>query len=131
MKTLGVMVALLAAQAGAQPKTLKDFLANADEQNVDRRISLEQRQRAEAEFRAAWTGLLPSLAASATWTHNQFEAVANFPNPATGMVTKPPTPVAKPPTPAPATCLRITALIAASVEPVVSRAFSATTKAES
>lgn len=88
MKTLGVVVALLAAQAGAQPKTLKEFLANADEQNVDRRISLEQRQRSEAEFRAAWTALFPSLSASGTWTHNQFEAVANFPNPATGMVTK-------------------------------------------
>lgn len=88
MKTLAVVMGLVAAQSFAQPKTLKDFLASADEQNVDRRISLEQRQRAEAEFRAAWTGLLPSLAASATWTHNQFEAVANFPNPATGMVTK-------------------------------------------
>ncbi|MBM4779217.1 MAG: TolC family protein [Archangiaceae bacterium] len=88
MKTLAVGMGLVAAQAAAQPKTLKDFLASADEQNVDRRISLEQRQRAEAEFRAAWTGLLPSLSASATWTHNQFEAVANFPNPATGAVTK-------------------------------------------
>lgn len=88
MKTLGVMVLLLAAQAGAQPKTLKEFLANADEQNVDRRVSLEQRQRSEAEFRAAWTALFPSVAATATWTHNQFEAVANFPNPATGMVSR-------------------------------------------
>ncbi|MBL8922956.1 MAG: TolC family protein [Myxococcaceae bacterium] len=88
MKTLGVVVALVAAQAGAQPKSLQEFLANADEQNVDRRLSLEQRQRSEAEFRAAWTALFPSLTASATWTHNQFEAVANFPNPATGMVNK-------------------------------------------
>lgn len=88
MRALSVVLVVAASQAVAQPKTLKEFLASADEQNVDRRISLEQRQRAEAEFRAAWTGLLPSLSASATWTHNQFEAVANFPNPATGMVSK-------------------------------------------
>ena len=87
MKTAALMM-MVASVAVAQPKTLKDFLASADEQNIDRRISLEQRQRAEAEFRAAWTSLLPSLSASATWTHNQFEAVANFPNPATGAVTK-------------------------------------------
>ncbi|MDP1921252.1 MAG: TolC family protein [Myxococcales bacterium] len=88
MKTAAVMMVVMASVAVAQPKTLKEFLASADEQNIDRRISLEQRQRAEAEFRAAWTSLLPSLSASATWTHNQFEAVANFPNPATGVVTK-------------------------------------------
>jgi outer membrane protein TolC len=88
VKTVVWVMGLVASAAVAQPKTLKDFLASADEQNVDRRISLEQRQRAEAEFRVAWTSLLPSLSASATWTHNQFEAVANFPNPATGAVTK-------------------------------------------
>ncbi|MBE2251454.1 MAG: TolC family protein [Myxococcus sp.] len=88
MRTMTWVVLVAASQAVAQPKTLKDFLASADEQNLERRISLEQRQRAEAEFRAAWSGLLPSLSASATWTHNQFEAVANFPNPATGAVTK-------------------------------------------
>jgi outer membrane protein TolC len=89
VSALGVVVMLVATQAGAaQQKTLKDFLASADEQNIDRRISLEQRQRAEAEFRAAWMSLFPSLSASASWTHNQYEAVANFPNPATGQVTK-------------------------------------------
>ena len=88
MKTLCIALVALAAPALAQPKTLKEFLAEADEQNVDRRVSLEQRQRAEAEFRAAWTGLLPTLSASATWTHNQFEAIANFPNPQTGEVSR-------------------------------------------
>lgn len=88
MKTLWVVVVALAGQAFGQPATLKDFLASADEQNVDRRISLAQRERAEAEFRAAWTGLLPSLTASVAWTNNQFEAIANFPNPATGVVTR-------------------------------------------
>ncbi|MDP3505601.1 MAG: TolC family protein [Myxococcales bacterium] len=88
MKTVALSMVVLASVAAAQPKTLKDFLASADEQNVDRRISLEQRQRAEAEFRAAWTGLLPALSASAAWTNNQFEAIANFPNPATGVVTR-------------------------------------------
>jgi len=88
VKTVTVVVSLVAAQALAQPKTLEDFLSAADERNVDRRISLEQRQKAEADFRAAWTALLPTLTASASWTHNQYEASANFPNPATGMVTK-------------------------------------------
>ncbi len=82
------LAGLWSSPAFAQTKTLKDFLAAADEKNVDRRISLEQRQRAEAEFRAAWAALLPSLSASATWTNNQYEASANFPNPATGVVTK-------------------------------------------
>lgn len=88
MKTLTMAACLFSLAALAQPKSLEDFLASADEQNLDRRISLEQRQKAEADFRAAWTGLLPTLTASATWTHNQFEASANFPNPATGAVTK-------------------------------------------
>jgi outer membrane protein len=88
MKTLTMAVGLFSLAAWAQPKSLEEFLASADEQNLDRRISLEQRQKAEADFRAAWTGLLPTLTASATWTHNQFEASANFPNPATGVVTK-------------------------------------------
>lgn len=88
MKTVMVVVALVAGQVLAQPKTLEDFLAAADERNVDRRISLEQRQKAEADFRAAWSALLPSITATASWTHNQYEASANFPNPATGMVTK-------------------------------------------
>jgi outer membrane protein len=88
VKTLLVTLAVLAGPALAQSKTLKDVLEAADEQNVDRRVSLEQRQRAEAEFRAAWTGLLPSLSAGATWTHNQFEAIANFPNPQTGQVSR-------------------------------------------
>ncbi len=70
---------MLVAVVSAQPTTLKGFLEQADQQNVDRRVSMEQRERAEAEFRAAWTGLLPSLSASATWTHNQFEAIASFP----------------------------------------------------
>lgn len=87
MKT-ALVVLLMATVASAAPVTLQDFLAGADTQNVDRRISIEQRERAEAEFRAAWTGLLPSLSASANWTHNQFEAVANFPNPATGAVSQ-------------------------------------------
>lgn len=88
MKTVLVVAALAAGPVFAQAKTLDDFLAAADEQNLDRRITLEQRQKAESDFRVAWSSLLPSLLASATWTHNQYEASTNFPNPATGMVTK-------------------------------------------
>lgn len=87
MSPLALVVTLGLSQTAPSP-ALADFLSSATDQNVDRRISLEQRQRAEAEFRQAWTALLPSLSASATWTHNQFEAVTNFPNPATGMTTR-------------------------------------------
>lgn len=80
------MAAVLAA--GDAEGTLARFLEAADSANVDRRISIEQRNRAAAEHRQAWTALFPSLTAQASWTHNQYEATANFPNPATGQVTK-------------------------------------------
>lgn len=64
---------LCALQASAEPATLKSFLEASDAQNLDRRITLEQREKAEAEYRQAWTALLPSFLASVTWTHNEKE----------------------------------------------------------
>ena len=80
------VVASVPAQAAG--KTLGDYLESADRQNVDRRLSFEQSERAAAEFHAAWLSLLPSLSVGASWTHNQFEAIANFPNPQTGELSR-------------------------------------------
>jgi outer membrane protein TolC len=67
------LVILAALPSSAGPATLKDFLAAADAQNVDQRISLEQREKAVAEYRQAWTAMLPSLTVQGTWTRNQKE----------------------------------------------------------
>ncbi len=83
---LALVTAALAASTAAAQGTLAEFLEAADSANVDRRISVEQRNRAAAEHRQAWTALLPSLSAQASWTHNQYEAKASFPDPATGTV---------------------------------------------
>lgn len=73
-------LAMLSASSWAQD--VKAFLRGAEQQNVDRLISIEQRNRAAAEYRQAWTALLPSFTASGGWTHNQY--AAEIANPATG-----------------------------------------------
>jgi outer membrane protein TolC len=75
------VMALVATSAWAQG--VKDFLDAAEKQNVDRKISIEQRNRAAAEYRQAWTALLPTLSASGGWTHNQYNAEITT-NPVTG-----------------------------------------------
>jgi len=71
----GLAAALLAAAAGqAQTVSLKQLLDSAEQQNVDRRITHEQRLKAAADFRSAWTSLLPSFTGQASWTHNQYAA---------------------------------------------------------
>lgn len=77
-----VMVALAAVSAHAADG-VKQFLDAAEQGNVDRKITVEQRNRAAAEFRQAWTALLPSLSASGAWTHNQYKAEITL-NPITG-----------------------------------------------
>ncbi len=74
MKPTLMLVALAALPATAQSTTVKDFLVAADGQNVDRRISMEQRERAVWEFHQAWTALLPSVTVSGSWSHNQYAA---------------------------------------------------------
>jgi outer membrane protein TolC len=70
-----VVAAVMASQVAlAQWEPLKAHLDAAETANVDRRISIEQKERAAAEYRQAWTGLLPGLSASAGWTHNQYDA---------------------------------------------------------
>lgn len=76
MKTRwGLAAALLVAAAGqAQTVSLRQLLDSAEHQNLDRRITREQRAKAAADFRQAWTSLLPSFTAQASWTRNQYEA---------------------------------------------------------
>lgn len=78
-----ILLALLLAAApgdarvatGTPSVTLAQLLEAADKNNVDRRMTLEVYERSRAEYRQAWTSLLPSLSVQATWTHNQYEAV--------------------------------------------------------
>ena len=80
MKRVMLGVALVSMSASAED--VKTFLQAAEQGSVDLRISIEQRNRAAAEYRQAWTGLFPTLSASAGWTHNQYKA--EFNNPLTG-----------------------------------------------
>ena len=80
MKRLMTTLVLVASVANAQ--TVHDFLEAAEQGSVDRRISIEQRNKAAAEYRQAWSALLPSLTATGGWTHNQVPA--EFTNPLTG-----------------------------------------------
>jgi outer membrane protein TolC len=87
VKRVTLLVSLVAVAAHAE--NVKTFLDAAEQANVDRKISIEQRNRAAAEYRLAWTSLLPSLSASAGWTHNQWPA--EFVNPSDPM--GPPIPI--------------------------------------
>lgn len=70
-----------AVQAGvAQGQPLREFLASAEQQNLDAQLGAESRARAEAEWGQAWGALLPSLTASGAWTRNQYEAVIDVPS---------------------------------------------------
>lgn len=74
------LLALTLISIGARAENVKTFLEAAEQGNVDRKISIEQRNRAAAEYRQAWTSLLPGLTATAGWTHNQYAAPAPFQN---------------------------------------------------
>lgn len=87
MKQFMVAVALVSASASAE--SVKTFLDAAEQGSVDLRISVEQRNRAAAEYRQAWTGLLPTLTAQAGWTHNQYKAEFNNPLAGTTVVIVP------------------------------------------
>lgn len=78
---------LMSSAAWAQWAPLRAHLDSADAANVDRRMAAEQATRAGVDANAAWTGLLPSVTAQGSWTHNQYDAVFNQPavDSATGM----------------------------------------------
>jgi outer membrane protein TolC len=77
------LAAVVVLSSSARAEDVKTFLDAAEQGNVDRKISIEQRNRAAAEYRQAWTSLLPSLSAQAGWTHNQYNAEITL-NPVTG-----------------------------------------------
>ncbi len=80
MNPRALLLVLVSAAASAQNATLAQLLEGADKNNVDRRVSAQQRSRADAEYRQAWAGLLPSLSASGSITHNQDPTVIEQPN---------------------------------------------------
>lgn len=68
----------------ATPPQLLQLLDAADHNNWDRRISAEQLNKSEWDFRQAWFGLFPTLLVQGQWTNNQYPATAAFPDPSTG-----------------------------------------------
>lgn len=76
---LWLAAALVASAAWAEPASLKDFLDAAERGNLANQISVQQRAKAAADYRVAWSSLLPALTASAGWTHNQYEASFSLP----------------------------------------------------
>lgn len=73
------MLGLVLVSVSVRAENVKTFLDAAEQKNVDRMISIEQRNRAAAEYRQAWTALLPSVSAQAGWTHNQYGAGVDVP----------------------------------------------------
>ncbi len=78
-RALWVLVLAGSTAASAQTVTLAQLLEAADKNNVDRRVSVENRNRADAEFRQAWTGLLPSLSVSAAVIRNERRTTIDVP----------------------------------------------------
>lgn len=78
---------LSASPAIAQP--LAQFLSSANQANFDARAGVEARVKAEADFTAAWGALLPSLTVNGAWTHNQYDAVVQFPGSGDGITIVP------------------------------------------
>ncbi len=62
------------ALGGESGVTLAKLLDAADKQNIDRRVSVAQKARADAELRLAWSALWPYLTVQGAWVHNQYEA---------------------------------------------------------
>lgn len=79
MKTAAAVMAALVSMSAIAQTDLKSYVDAAHKENVDRRISIEQRNKAAADFTAAWGGLLPALTVQGVWTHNQFAAELNLP----------------------------------------------------
>jgi outer membrane protein TolC len=80
VRALVILTVLASNAALAQTADLQHFLDAAEKGNVDRRISQAQREKAAADFRVAWTSLLPALTVQGTWTHNQYEAGFTLPD---------------------------------------------------
>ncbi len=83
------LVAALAVPTWAADAGLKTFLDAADKQNVDGRLTLEAREKAEADYRVAVSALFPSLTAQGVWTNNQYPAVIQLPGSPTKLTITP------------------------------------------
>jgi outer membrane protein TolC len=73
------VVCVWAGHVGAQ-ETLQDFLNAAQTHHIDKKIAVEQSAYALNNLGMAWTGLMPSLTAQASYVNNQYPASTQFPN---------------------------------------------------
>lgn len=80
LRVVPLALALWAGAAVAQSTGLQDFLEAAEQGNLANQVSVQQRAKAAADFRVAWSSLLPALTASAGWTRNQYSAELTFPD---------------------------------------------------
>lgn len=85
MTSTALLVSLLLSQTSP---TVGDFVASAMRANLDAQVAVAQADRAQASFTQAWLALLPSVTASAGWTHNQYPASTAIPNAQTGTTTE-------------------------------------------
>lgn len=83
---IATLLTSLVLNAAPLPPQLLQLMDAAEKNNWDRRISVQQLTRAEWDFRTAWMGLFPTFSANGQWTHNQYDATAAFPDPATGTI---------------------------------------------
>ena len=79
----------IGASSSASAVGLKELLEAGERQNLDRRISLEQRDKAASEVRQAWSALLPSVTAQGAWTNNQYPSEVTVPGGAPPIVITP------------------------------------------
>lgn len=84
-----VVVVLAVVSGTASAVTLEEVLEAAERNNVDRQISRQQRERAAADFRQAWSAMLPSLTAQGSWTHNEVEVSIQLPGAPDALVITP------------------------------------------
>lgn len=77
IRTLWMLSLTVSSVASAQNATLQQMLEAAEKNNVDRRTSIEQHRRAEAEFTQAWLGFLPSANVSGSYNRNEFATRIN------------------------------------------------------
>jgi outer membrane protein TolC len=68
----GLFLFAVGLAGSASAAGLRELLEAGEQQNFDRRISNEQREKAAAEMRQAWSALLPYVTAQGAWTKNQY-----------------------------------------------------------
>jgi outer membrane protein TolC len=74
---LWVIVQVCAGNSGAQ--ALTDFLQSARSHNVDAQEATALIEQRTDEEKEAWYRLIPNIGVQASWTNNQYSAIANIP----------------------------------------------------